>query len=67
MKNIVVYLNKADMVNDEEMMELVELEMREILDQYKYDGENTPIVVGSALCALEVCINLLFRLLRRSS
>ena len=54
MKNLVVYLNKADVVNDPEMMELVEVEMRETLDYYKYDGENTPIVVGSALAALEV-------------
>ena len=42
------------MVNDPEMMELVEVEMRETLDYYKYDGENTPIIVGSALAALEV-------------
>lgn len=54
-KNIVVFLNKADVVDDPEMLELVEVEMREILDYYKYDAENTPIVVGSALCALEVC------------
>lgn len=53
-KNIVVYLNKADMVNDPEMMELVEVEMRETLDYYKYDAENTPIITGSALSALEV-------------
>ncbi len=50
-----VYLNKADMVNDPEMMELVEVEMRETLEYYKYDAENTPIIVGSALAALEVC------------
>ena len=49
-----VYLNKADMVDDPEMLELVEVEMREILDYYKYDAENTPIVTGSALNALEV-------------
>lgn len=53
---MVVYLNKADMVDDPEMLELVELEMREVLDYYKYDAENTPIITGSALCALEVCI-----------
>ena len=57
MKNIVVYLNKADMVDDPEMMELVEVEMRETLDYYKYDGENTPIITGSALCALEVLMH----------
>lgn len=49
-----VYLNKADMVNDPEMMELVEVEMRETLEYYKYDADNTPIIVGSALAALEV-------------
>lgn len=54
MKNIVVFLNKADVVDDAEMMELVEVEMREILDYYKYDAENTPIITGSALSALEV-------------
>ena len=54
MKKLVVFLNKADMVNDPEMMELVEVEMREVLEYYKYDPDNTPIIVGSALCALEV-------------
>ena len=49
-KNVVVYVNKADA----EVLELVEVEMREVLDHFKYDGENTPIIVGSALCALEV-------------
>ena len=53
-KKLVVYLNKADMVNDPEMMELVELEIRETLQYYKYDCNDTPIIVGSALCALEV-------------
>ena len=53
-KNIVVYINKADMVTDPEVLELVEMEMREVLDHFKYDSENTPIIVGSALCALEV-------------
>ena len=49
---LVVFLNKCDMVEDEEMLELVEMEMRELLDQYEYDGENTPIIRGSALGAL---------------
>jgi elongation factor Tu len=43
---VVVYINKADMVDDKEMLELVELEMREILSEYGYDGENTPIVTS---------------------
>src|SRR5512134_3730383 len=49
---MVVFLNKCDMVEDEEMLELVEMEMRELLDQYEYDGDNTPIIRGSALGAL---------------
>ena len=50
---IVVYLNKADMVDDEELMELVEMEVRELLDKYDFPGDDTPIVAGSALKALE--------------
>jgi len=50
---IVVYLNKADMVDDEELIELVEMEVRELLDAYEFPGDDTPIVVGSALRALE--------------
>ncbi len=50
---IVVYLNKADMVDDPELLELVEMEVRELLDEYEFDGDNTPVVVGSALKALE--------------
>jgi elongation factor Tu len=50
---IVVYLNKADMVDDEELVELVEMEVRELLDQYEFPGDDTPIIVGSALKALE--------------
>jgi elongation factor Tu len=50
---IVVYLNKADMVDDKELLELVELEVRDLLTQYQFPGEKTPIVVGSALKALE--------------
>ena len=49
---IVVFMNKVDMVDDPELLELVELEMRELLSSYQYDGDNTPIVQGSALGAL---------------
>ena len=49
---IVVFLNKCDMVDDEEMFELVEMEMRDLLSSYDYDGDNTPIIRGSALGAL---------------
>jgi elongation factor Tu len=50
---IVVYLNKADMVDDAELLELVEMEVRELLDSYQFPGDETPIVTGSALKALE--------------
>ncbi len=50
---IVVFLNKADMVDDPELIELVEMEVRELLDEYDFPGDDTPIVVGSALKALE--------------
>jgi elongation factor Tu len=50
---IVVYLNKADMVDDAELLELVEMEVRELLDKYEFPGDKTPIVTGSALKALE--------------
>ena len=50
---IVVYLNKADQVDDEELLELVEMEVRELLDKYEFPGDDTPIVTGSALKALE--------------
>ncbi len=50
---IVVYLNKADMVDDKELLELVELEVRELLSKYKFPGDDVPIVIGSALKALE--------------
>ena len=50
---LVVYLNKADMVDDPELLELVELEVRELLSQYDFPGDDVPIVVGSALKALE--------------
>ena len=49
---LVVFLNKCDMVDDEEMLELVEMEMRDLLSSYDYDGDNTPIIRGSALGAL---------------
>ncbi|MEA3291505.1 MAG: elongation factor Tu [Pseudomonadota bacterium] len=50
---IIVYLNKADMVDDEELLELVEMEVRELLDSYDFPGDDTPIITGSALKALE--------------
>jgi elongation factor Tu len=50
---IVVYLNKADMVDDEELLELVEMEVRELLSEYDFPGDDVPVVVGSALRALE--------------
>ena len=50
---IVVYLNKADQVDDAELLELVEMEVRELLDQYEFPGDDTPIVTGSALKALQ--------------
>ncbi|NMA49354.1 MAG: elongation factor Tu [Tissierellia bacterium] len=50
---IVVFLNKEDQVDDPELIELVEMEVRELLNEYEFDGDNTPIIVGSALKALE--------------
>jgi len=50
---IVVYMNKADMVDDEELVELVEMEIRELLDEYDFPGDDTPVIFGSALKALE--------------
>jgi elongation factor Tu len=50
---IVVYLNKADMVDDAELLELVEIEVRELLSKYQFPGDDTPIVIGSAKMALE--------------
>ena len=50
---IVVYMNKADQVDDAELLELVEMEIRELLDSYEFPGDDTPIVTGSALKALE--------------
>ncbi len=57
-EHVVVFVNKADAVEDKEMLDLVELEIRELLTEYGYDGENTPVVIGSALCALEVRIEM---------
>jgi elongation factor Tu len=51
--HLVVYLNKADMVDDEELLELVEMEVRELLDSYDFPGDDTPVIIGSALKALE--------------
>jgi elongation factor Tu len=50
---ILVYMNKADMVDDDELLELVEMEIRELLDVYEFPGDDTPIIIGSALKALE--------------
>ena len=50
---LVVFLNKEDMVDDPELIELVEMEVRELLSEYEFDGDNTPIIIGSALKALE--------------
>ena len=50
---LVVYMNKTDLVDDEELLELVELEVRELLSKYEFDGDNVPVVKGSALQALE--------------
>ncbi len=52
-KNLVVYLNKCDQVDDEELLELVEIELRELLSKYEFDGDNITIIRGSALAALE--------------
>ncbi len=50
---IVVFMNKCDMVDDQELLELVEMEIRELLDEYEFPGDDTPIIQGSALKALE--------------
>ncbi|CCE83361.1 Piso0_003936 [Millerozyma farinosa CBS 7064] len=52
-QNLVVFVNKVDTIDDPEMLELVEMEMRELLSKYGFDGDNTPVIMGSALCALE--------------
>src|SRR6201992_1421163 len=52
-QKIVVFVNKIDAIEDKEMLELVEMEMRELLSSYGFEGDDTPIIMGSALCALE--------------
>merc|ERR1712005_55782 len=52
-KKLVVFINKVDQVDDKEMLELVEMEMRDLLSTYGFEGDDTPIVMGSALAALE--------------
>ncbi|TFK30508.1 elongation factor Tu [Coprinopsis marcescibilis] len=52
-KRLVVFINKVDQISDPEMLELVDMEMRDLLATYEFDGENTPIIMGSALAALE--------------
>jgi elongation factor Tu len=52
-KRLVVFINKVDTVSDPEMLELVDMEMRDLLSTYDFDGEHTPIIAGSALAALE--------------
>ncbi len=52
-QKVVVFINKVDTIADQEMLELVEMEMRELLTSYKFEGDDTPIIFGSALCALE--------------
>ena len=52
-QKIVVFVNKIDAIEDKEMLELVEMEMRELLNTYGFEGDDTPIILGSALCALE--------------
>lgn len=53
MQRLVVFVNKVDVIDDKEMLELVEMEMRELLSSYGFEGDDTPIIMGSALCALE--------------
>jgi elongation factor Tu len=52
-KKLVVFINKVDVIEDKEMLELVDMEMRDLLNTYNFDGDNTPIIMGSALAALE--------------
>lgn len=52
-QKVVVFINKIDTISDPEMLELVEMEMRELLTQYQFEGDDTPIILGSALCALQ--------------
>lgn len=59
-KKLVVYLNKVDTIDDSDMVELVELDTRDVLTEYGFDGDNTPIIPGSALCAMEVCYTYMY-------
>eukprot|EP00038_Savillea_parva_P003903 m.131604 g.131604 ORF g.131604 m.131604 type:complete len:420 (-) comp11318_c0_seq6:6771-8030(-) len=52
-EKVCVFINKADMVDDAELLELVEMEIRDLLTEYKFEGDDTPVICGSALCALE--------------
>lgn len=52
-KRLVVFINKVDQIDDPEMLELVEMEMRDLLSTYQFEGEDTPIIMGSALAALD--------------
>ncbi|CAN3361464.1 elongation factor Tu, mitochondrial [Diutina catenulata] len=52
-QELVVFVNKVDTIDDPEMLELVEMEIRELLSEFGFDGDNTPVIMGSALCALE--------------
>jgi elongation factor Tu len=52
-KRLVVFINKVDMISDPEMLELVDMEIRDLLSTYNFEGEETPIIMGSALAALE--------------
>lgn len=52
-ERLVVFINKVDQVSDDEMLDLVEMEMRELLSEYGFDGDKTPIVMGTALAVLE--------------
>uniref|UniRef100_A0A8C1SS59 Elongation factor Tu n=1 Tax=Cyprinus carpio TaxID=7962 RepID=A0A8C1SS59_CYPCA len=60
-EHVVVFVNKADAVEDKEMLDLVELEIRELLTEYGYDGEKTPVIIGSALCYAVILLQLMNR------
>lgn len=53
-KDIVVFVNKCDLMADEELLEIVEMEVRELLNKYEYDGDNSAVIKGSAACALGI-------------
>lgn len=54
---VIVFLNKCDMIDDEELLELVSLETRELLSRYEFPGDDVPIIEGSALNVIEVCVD----------